>query len=73
VKHWLTPLQGFIQMVYIEVAKSQGEGTLTHHAVAKDINNITIPVLDNVGLILESITLDRYNEFVAIHGSETAV
>ena len=59
---------------YFEYAVSQGEGTLVCHAVVAWQKGSFFPSLRlHECAICETITKERYAEFITIHGSEVAV
>lgn len=59
---------------YFEYAVSEGEGTLVLHGVlSKKGGRLPLTLLDHENGICESITRERYLEFITIHGSEVAI
>jgi hypothetical protein len=59
-------------MIFIEIAQSQGHGTLVMHYVHQS-NGPYTSVGMVPGLIAETIDAERYAEFIEIHGSERAI
>lgn len=61
-------------MTYIEYCTSAGHGTLINHGVADADEAIPMDMeFLGVDWIVETITPERYREFIAIHGGERAV
>lgn len=59
-------------MVYVEIAQSQGEGTLIKHRVMAG-GSVVVQYFDGIDKIAETIDKSRYDEFIAIHGGDNAV
>ncbi len=61
-------------MIYVEYAVSNGPGTLTEHkAVDIPTGVIELWLDESQDVVVETITPERYHEFLSIHGSERAV
>ena len=61
---------------YFEYAVSEGEGTLLSHQVFTLLGTQAVDFTlwsACSQFILDSITIERYQEFITIHGSEVAV
>ena len=57
---------------YVEVAISDGPGTLVNHYVLVNADGWALPHL-YAPSVIAILTEDEYQEFIQIHGSERAV
>jgi hypothetical protein len=59
-------------MTFIEIALSDGVGTLTEHYVSDELDFVGATPHDQVYL-MQFVDESRYDEFIFMHGSERAV